>query len=69
MPPMGGRNPGTLAGLHTDSEYGHPEGEVNFFLPVNARTSGTNSLFVEGEADRGDFEPFALNYGEMMMWN
>lgn len=69
MPPMGGRNPGTLAGLHTDAEYGHPEGEVNFFLPVTPQTYGTNSLFVEGDAERGDFKPFVLDYGELMQWN
>ena len=69
IPPMGGRNPGTLAGLHTDAEYGHPPGEVNFFLPVTANTFGTNSLFVEGDAQRGDFEPMELSYGEMMLWN
>ncbi|KAL7539882.1 hypothetical protein ACHAXR_009689 [Thalassiosira sp. AJA248-18] len=69
IPPLGGRNPGTLAGLHTDEEYGHPPGEVNFFLPVTSNTYDTNSLYVEGDAMRGDFEPFELSYGEMMMWN
>jgi len=69
IPPIGGRNPGTLAGVHTDAEYGHPPGEVNFFLPVNEHTYGTNSLYVEGEANRGDFKPFELSYGEMMVWN
>jgi hypothetical protein len=68
VPPIGGRNPGTLAGIHTDQKYGHPSGEVNFFLPVTPETFGTNSLFVEGEALRGDYEPFHLQYGEMMMW-
>lgn len=69
IPPLGGRNPGTLAGLHTDEEYGHPPGEVNFFLPVTSLTYDTNSLYVEGDTMRGDFEPFELSYGEMMMWN
>jgi len=69
IPPVGGKNPGTLAGLHTDAEYGHPSGEVNFFLPVTSSTYGTNSLYVEGDALRGDFEPFDLKYGEMTMWN
>jgi len=70
VPPLGGRNPGTLAGLHTDEEYGHPPGETNFFLPVTlSQTFGTNSLYVEGDVQRGDFEPFELSYGEMMMWN
>ena len=69
VPPIDGRNPGTLAGVHTDSEYGHPPGEVNFFLPVTPKTYGSNSLFVEGEAQRGDFEAFDLEYGEMMLWN
>ena len=69
VPPAGGRNPGTLAGLHTDMEYGHPLGERNFFLPINLNTRDTNSLYVEGDAMRGDFEPFQLEYGEMMLWN
>jgi hypothetical protein len=69
VPPPFGRNPGTLAGLHTDEEYGHPPGEVNFFLPVTPLTCDTNSLWVEGDTLRGDFEPFELNYGEIMTWN
>ena len=69
IPPRNGKNPGTLAGLHTDEEYGHPPGEVNFFLPVTPHTHDTNSLYVEGDTMRGDFAPFELRYGEMMMWN
>lgn len=68
IPPENGRNPGTLAAVHTDGDYGHPKGEVNFLLPVT-QTYGTNSLFVEGTQGQGDFKPFDLNYGEMMQWN
>jgi len=68
IPPRNGRNPGTLAAVHTDAQYGHPPGEVNFLLPVT-QTFGSNSLYVEGAPNRGDFEPFDLAYGEMMQWS
>lgn len=69
VPPKTGRNPGTLAAVHTDGgKYGHPTGEVNFLLPMTC-VGGTNSLFVEGFPERGDFEPFSIRYGEMMVWN
>lgn len=69
IPPPSGRNPGTLAGLHTDAAYGHPKGERNFFLPVTTGCYGTNSLWVEGMPDRGDFQAMTLQYGQIMLWN
>lgn len=39
---------------HRDSDYAHPPGEINFWLPFT-RVWGTNGLFVETAPDKGDF--------------
>ena len=38
---------GVLTGRHSDGGYGHPTGEINFWLPVNTRAFETNSLWVD----------------------
>lgn len=60
--------PGTLAMLHTDHDTGHPPSEVNYLLPVNLRTYGSNSLWVESAPGLGDYAPFEISYGEMVQW-
>jgi hypothetical protein len=43
-----------MIGLHTDAEYGHQGGEMNFMLALTD-VFGSNGLFVESEPGRGDF--------------
>ena len=43
-----------MIGLHTDGEYGHQAGEMNFALALT-RFFGSNGLYVESEPGRGDF--------------
>ena len=45
--------PGCLAMLHKDHDTGHAPSEVNFLLPVNMRTHGSNSLWVESSPRAG----------------
>ena len=52
--------PSTLAMLHRDSDTGHASSEVNFLLPVNLRTHGSNSLWVESAPSAGDYAPFEV---------
>lgn len=60
--------PGRLALLHKDADTGHPQGEVNYLLPVTLRTHGANSLWVESQPGLGDYRPFEMRYGQMMQW-
>lgn len=48
--------------LHSDNEYGHQEGEINFWLPITS-ANGNNTLWAESSRDQGDFHPFNLEYG------
>jgi hypothetical protein len=43
-----------MIGLHTDAEYGHQRGEMNFALALTP-IFGTNGLFIESEPGLGDF--------------
>lgn len=51
--------------LHSDAEYGHPPAEVNWWLPVT-RVWGANTLHIESEPGKGDFEPAELDYGQVL---
>lgn len=44
-----------MIGLHTDGEYGHQPGEMNFTLALTP-FYGSNGLYVETEPGRGDFQ-------------
>ena len=58
---------GALALLHADGDYGHPSGEVNYWLPLT-QAYGSNSLFAETAPGRADYSPFVLRYGELQQW-
>jgi len=50
--------------MHCDSEYNHPRGEINFWLPfTDAR--GNNSIYVETQPEKGDFHCVELKYGQL----
>lgn len=49
---------------HTDADYFHQPGEVNFWWPVDCDVHDSNSLFAESEPKKGDFRPFRAKYGE-----
>jgi hypothetical protein len=61
--------PGNLAvaAYHRDKEYGHSEHEINFYLPLT-RAWGTNTIWVESEYDKKDFQPMVVDVGEVVMW-
>lgn len=56
--------------FHCDSQegYNHPEGEINFLLPLTNCYS-TNTLWVESEPMKGDYAPVVMSYGDLIMWN
>ena len=59
--------PGTgtpMGKLHCDRDYHHQPTELNFWMPLSEHVFGTNSLFVESEPGKGDFESLDLRYGQ-----
>ena len=55
--------------VHRDAEYGHQEGEVNFWMPLSYTHLTRTNLHVESAPDRGDFHPLNLEYGEIGMFH
>jgi hypothetical protein len=52
--------------FHTDLKYGHPEGEVNFWLPLtDARRS--NSIWIEDESHKAI--PINTHFGQAIMFD
>ena len=53
--------------FHKDSEFGHPEEEDNFFLPLTPALN-TNTMWVETKPDKEDYKPMNCTYGEIVKW-
>ena len=51
-----------------DSIGKHPLGEKNFILPITTM-SNTNSLYIESQPNKGDFESVYLEYGDIFYFN
>ena len=52
----------------SDADHGHPDGEVNVFLPIT-QAFGTNTLWVETQPGKHDYKPIELKYGEFAMFD
>ena len=52
-------------GLHRDSDFNHPEGEINFWVPFT-KTLPDNTIWTESEVDKGDFHPVLTENGNML---
>jgi perosamine synthetase len=55
---------------HKDSDHlsNHPLGEKNFLIPIT-KMINTNSIFIESEPDKMDFQSINLNPGELFYFN
>ncbi len=62
--------PGNVAvgRFHTDAEFGHPEGELNFIIPLT-KSEGTGSIWLESESGKADFESIPLEPGNLVSFN
>jgi ectoine hydroxylase-related dioxygenase (phytanoyl-CoA dioxygenase family) len=62
--------PGNVAvgHYHNDAEFGHPEGEINFIIPLTD-SNDTASVWVESEPGKKDFLPMKLRIGELIMFD
>ncbi len=54
--------------FHTDADFNHGPGEINFWVPFT-RTWGTNTVWVEQEVGRGDYQPAELVPGQVVVFD
>ena len=54
--------------FHTDRDYGHPEGEVTFWVPLTPAFD-TNSIWIERNQGKGDFEAVAAEPGSIVIFD
>jgi hypothetical protein len=55
--------------MHCDKDYpNHQAAEINFWLPLT-HVFGNNSLFVESEPGKGDFQPVEMRYGQFLKFD
>jgi len=52
----------------SDADHKHPEGEINFILPVTP-AYGTNTVWVESYPGQKDYHPLEMNYGTFVKFN
>ena len=57
-----------VGAFHTDSEFGHPHGEVNYIIPCT-NSESTSTVYVESAPSKNDFEPIVLNVGQLVEFN
>ncbi len=58
-----------LVRAHDDAEYGHQNGELNFWLPLTNRGINGVDLWCETIAGAGDFHPVEVSYGEAVSFH
>ena len=54
--------------FHNDAEFGHPEGEVNFIVPMTDSDKNA-SVWVESEPGKKDYEHMLMRVGYMIMFS
>lgn len=61
--------PGNLAvgEFHKDSDYNHQRSEVTHWMPFTPAFD-TNTIWIESEEDKGDYEPHNVNNGEILIF-
>lgn len=53
---------------YRDSKWHEDVCELNYYLPFT-KTYGTNTIWVESEEDKGDFQCMNAEYGECIQWD
>jgi len=64
---LGGGNLG-VGEWHKDKTYNHGSSEVNFWLPFT-NTIMYNTIWMESKEDKGDYKPYYVQYGEILVFN
>jgi hypothetical protein len=62
--------PGNVAvgEFHTDGDYNHPVGEINFWLPLT-KAWGSNTVWVESNRGSGRYQPLEVAPGEVAIFD
>lgn len=62
--------PGNVAvgNWHKDRDFGHDPHEINFWMPFT-EAFNTNTIWIESEEDKGDFEPIRVENGEIFVFD
>lgn len=50
---------------HRDAEYGHQDGEINFWMPLTDLEATETTLWVESAPDAGDYAPMNVSLGQV----
>jgi hypothetical protein len=53
---------------HKDRSYNHGISEVNFWMPFTD-AYGSNTVWCESQEDLGDYRPYKVNYGEILVFD
>jgi ectoine hydroxylase-related dioxygenase (phytanoyl-CoA dioxygenase family) len=53
---------------HKDRTYNHGVTEVNFWMPFTD-TYGNNTIWIESKEDLGDYSPYDVKYGEILIFD
>jgi ectoine hydroxylase-related dioxygenase (phytanoyl-CoA dioxygenase family) len=53
---------------HKDKTYNHGTTEVNFWMPF-INTNEYNTIWMESKEDQGDYKPYMVNYGEILVFD
>ena len=57
-----------VGGWHKDRDYNHTQGEINCWLPFTD-TFNTNTIWMESEEGKGDYKPYDVKYGELLIFD
>ena len=57
----------SLGRFHCDAQYGHQDGEINFWMPLTSLRD-TSTLWAETEPMKEDYYPFRLRIGEIQQF-
>jgi len=57
-----------VGAFHNDAEFGHPDGEINYIIPLT-NSSNTASVWVESEPGKRDFEAMYLRIGQLVVFD
>ena len=53
---------------HKDKKYNHNTNEITFWMPF-VNTNHSNTIWMESKEDKGDYRPYEVKYGEILVFN
>lgn len=62
------KNNVSVGEFHRDRDYNHNPKQINYFLPFTD-TNEENTIWIESEEGKEDYQPQLLKYGEILVFN